>query len=40
LPADDGTMLELDEDEGIAHQALERLRSLRHYLPFFGRRKD
>ncbi len=28
------------EDESIAHQALERLRSLRHYLPFFGKRRD
>jgi serine/threonine protein kinase len=43
LPPDDDTPgLEAKnegESEGVAAQALERLRSLRHYLPFFGRKR-
>jgi serine/threonine-protein kinase len=36
-PGESSPRLEIAH-EGVAAQALERLRSLRHYLPFFGRR--
>jgi serine/threonine-protein kinase len=36
---DDVPQLEQSRSEGAAAQALERLRSLRHYLPFFGRKR-
>ena len=39
MPIDDLPEAEA-KDEGVAAQALERLRSLRHYLPFFGKRRD
>jgi serine/threonine protein kinase len=37
-PGDSSPRLE-PAPEGVAAQAFERLRSLRHYLPFFGRRR-
>ena len=39
LPGDSLRMEEIPRSEGAAAQALERLRSLRHYLPFFGKKR-
>ena len=40
ITVDDAPRLEPQRPpEGAAAQALERLRSLRHYLPFFGRKR-
>jgi serine/threonine protein kinase len=39
LAPDEAPRLEPPRGEGAAAQAFERLRSLRHYLPFFGRKR-
>jgi eukaryotic-like serine/threonine-protein kinase len=39
IPDDSGRLEAVRPGDGAAAQALERLRSLRHYLPFFGKKR-